>query len=210
MKLSAFSEEYERQRENYFSEHEDPNNWIACMTPSKEFINSAVHHSVKAFLDNLYAHNKNNHDRIGFKEIQYGQAELELFRKCYPKAKIILLVRDPRNVWKSLSKGLRKKMYKNSVDNFIRKWNEHVTFYINFAEKDHETYLFKYEDIVDKKLPILKSIMDVADINIEELTSVLSFKIRGIRNSAKTKKAELKKINIKCKKVMKQLNYAVK
>ncbi|MBS4194937.1 sulfotransferase [Lederbergia citri] len=206
-KLSNFSSKYEKQRKYYFNENENPSNWIACMSPSNKFIKNAVHHSVKAFLDNLYEEHSKTHDIIGFKEVRYGPAELKLFRECYPKTKIILLVRDPRDVWKSHSKNLRKEMYNNSIDEFTQKWIDHVTYYIDFAKKDPETYFLKYEDIIEKKPEAVNMLLDVADITIEELNSVLNVKISGGIKKGTTDPNTLHHIGIKCWNVMEQLNY---
>ncbi|KAB2329370.1 sulfotransferase [Cytobacillus depressus] len=207
-KLSDYASKFEHQREVYFKTNENPSNWIATMNPSKKFIDNAVHHSVKAFLDNLYAEHNKTHDIIGFKEVRYGQAELELFRKCYPHTKIILLVRNPIDVWRSHSNHLKKEVYNHSLEKFIKKWRNHVLYYINLAKNDPNAYFLKYEDIVARKPKTLNTILDVADITMEEFNSVLDVKIKGL-NKGTTKPNDLHRIEMKCSDIMEQLNYPI-
>lgn len=179
------------------------------MNPSNEVIDNAFHQSVKAFLDNLYAEHSNTHDIIGFKEVRYSRNELELFRKCYPDAKIILLVRDPRDVWKSHDIGFRRAFYNNSLIRFTQRWTNHVSNYIDFSNNDPNAYLVKYEDIIERKPETLNVILDVAEITIEELNSVLNVKISGPVKKGTCGPNERRIIENRCRDVMKQLNYSV-
>jgi hypothetical protein len=208
-KLNDYSSKFKDQRRTYFNTNENSSNWIASMNPSNEFIDLAVHQSVKAFLDNLYTEHSNTHDIIGFKEVRYSRNELELFRKCYPDAKIILLVRDPRDVWKSHDLGCRRAFYNNSLIRFTQRWTNHVSYYINFANNDPNAYLIKYEDIIERKPETLSVILDTAKITIEELNSVLNVKIPGPIKKGTCSPNERYQIENRCKDLMKQLNYSV-
>src|SRR5699024_4892060 len=85
-----------QERANYFNNGEDPNHWIATMTPPKENVTESLIHSVKAFHEQLYEEGyRDTHDLIGYKEVRYGEPELNLFRMCYPKSAIVLLIRHP-------------------------------------------------------------------------------------------------------------------
>lgn len=207
-KVSRYANKFQNQRKKYFNTNENPSNWIATMNPSKAFIDNAVHQSVKAFFDHLYAEQCETHDIIGFKEVRYGSAELELFRKCYPEAKIILLVRDPRNVWKSHSANLRIEVYNNSLSKFIQTWRNRVSYYIDYAKNDPNAYFLKYEDIVARKPEAINVILHAADITMEELDNVLNVKIRGIKKGA-TNPNDLQQIENKCRDIMEQLNYPI-
>lgn len=94
-KLTHFSRFSETERQNYFGNNEDPNQWIASMTPEMDYVEQSIVNSVRVFLDSLYKQYRDTHDTIGFKEVRYGKQELELFKRCYPEAKIVLLVRHP-------------------------------------------------------------------------------------------------------------------
>src|SRR5690606_35451279 len=101
--------------------------------PSRRQVEKAVIQSLRSILDTLYLPYQETHDLIGFKEVRYGEGELTLFRKCYPDSKIILLVRNPIDVWRSLS---GKMWNSDPLDKTIGKWNRNVAFYFDFSQKD--------------------------------------------------------------------------
>ncbi|WP_161782287.1 sulfotransferase [Paenibacillus ehimensis] len=90
-----FSIQGRGEKEAYFKSGEDPNTWIANMSPDLERIREGVVQAVKACFNAMYAEHRDNHDRIGFKEVRYGKPEIELLKVCYPDAVIVLLVRHP-------------------------------------------------------------------------------------------------------------------
>ena len=92
-------------RERYFAANEDPNQWIAAMNPDLGFAQHAVVESARTLLNTLYGEQAESHDILGFKEIRYGRAEIELLRRCYPEADMLLLVRHPCDTWSSSSKA---------------------------------------------------------------------------------------------------------
>lgn len=72
------------------------------MSPSQEHLEAAVTASVRAFLDTFYRELRDTKDLVGFKEVRDGRAELELVRRAYPDAQVVLLLRDPVDVWRSM------------------------------------------------------------------------------------------------------------
>src|SRR5699024_8686155 len=130
-----------QERANYFNNGEDPNHWIATMTPPKENVTESLIHSVKAFHEQLYEEGyRDTHDLIGYKEVRYGEPELNLFRMCYPKSAIVLLIRHPVDVWKSVSQNAKVNRYQ-SVQEFSELWNLRVKSYINLSHNDNNTHL---------------------------------------------------------------------
>lgn len=171
--LKHYSVDLSQQRLDYFNNNEDPNHWIACMNPEMEIIDKAVTNSIKVLFHSLYELGQGEHDIIGFKEVRYGEEELTLYRKCYPNTKIILLVRHPVNVWKSmLGAGLG-----GNVSLFTRKWNKHASYYHQFAKSDPNSFLIKYEDIINKEPNTLNTIAQLGQLSLEEINKVLPKKI---------------------------------
>ena len=171
--LKHYSVNLKQQRLNYFNNDEDPNHWIACMNPEIEFVDKAVTDSIKVLFNSLYEQYREGKDIIGFKEVRYGEDELTLFRKCYPDAKIILLVRNPIDVWKSmLGAGLG-----NNNVSFVKKWKKQTSYYLELAKNDPNAYLIKYEDIVNKDPNAIETISQLGKISIDEIDSVISKKI---------------------------------
>jgi hypothetical protein len=200
--LQNYAINHAQQRTNYFDNQEDPNHWIACMTPEISHIDKAVTDSLRLLFHTLYEQpHREGHDTIGFKEVRYGENELTLFRKCYPQAKIILLVRDPLHVWKSMKgSGLA-----GNAANFAKKWHNNASYYLQLNEKNPNVHLFKYEDIVSKNPETLEYLSQLADISSEEIDSVLAKKI--FSTPREMSNAEWKTIVNACGETMKRYGY---
>jgi hypothetical protein len=168
-----------RHRDAYFNSNEDPNQWIAGMTPPKNEVEAAIIETVKTFHEELYAKKySDQHDLIGYKEVRYGKQELELLRKCYPECQVILLVRNPVNVWKSLSREGRKELYR-TLPNFTDVWNKRVDDYYELAIKDPKMHLIRYEDIHSRQVETLNLIKEIGHLKDKEIELVLEKKINS-------------------------------
>lgn len=199
--LKHYSVNLHQQRVNYFNNGEDPNQWIACMNPEIEFVDQAIINSIKVLFDSLYEQNRGAHDIIGFKEVRYGENELSLFRKCYPDAQIVLLVRNPIDVWRSmLGAGLG-----NNVANFSKKWNKHASYYLELPQKDHNSHLIIYEKLVNKDPETLETIAKLGKLSNDEINHVLSNKIWSTPRTVS--EAQRKVIIQECGEVMKKYGY---
>lgn len=200
-KAEHYSVDLSDQRRKYFENNEDPNRWIACMMPELEYVEEAIINSIKAFCETLYTKYPGNHDIIGFKEVRYGEDELTLFRKCYPKAEIILLVRNPVDVWKSMiGVGLG-----NNVNRMVQKWNRNTEYYLKLAQNDPKAHLILYEDMINRDKSTLDLISDLGQLTKQEIDHVLNKKILSTSKEIATKQREF--IVNKCEKIMKECNY---
>jgi hypothetical protein len=173
---AAFSLAGEEERLAYFGEGENPNLWIANMCPELECVQQAIVDSARTFLDSLYAPYRQGHDILGFKEVQYGRTELELLRKCYPKAQFLLLLRNPLDTWKSTPRE-----WYPSLDDWIAKYNAGVAGYCDFAEHDAHSHILCYADLVEQKSKTMEVLSDVAKVSREEIALVLAQKIGGTK-----------------------------
>lgn len=173
---------FDKQRNAYFQNGETPNQWIACMTPPKNEVEEAIIRTVKVFHESLYVSNySEQHDLIGYKEVRYGKKELHLLRKSYPDCNIILLIRNPIDVWKSVSsknwKDLRK-LY-GSVRGFTRYWNSRVEMYLEMSQSDPNVHLVRYEDISAQKRETMELIKQLGRLEDKDIKKVLSKKINS-------------------------------
>ncbi|MFP5109873.1 sulfotransferase [Neobacillus sp. C211] len=198
------SNKWGETREEFFGNGENPNIWVATMVPSPKYIEEAILRSVKTFLNSLYQENNEGHDIVGFKEVRYGRDELNLFRKCYPDAQIILLIRNPIHSWESYPKDWED--YR-SADHFAEQWNKNVSFYLEFAQTDTSTHLIQYEKLVEKEPSTIKLISELGQLTDEEIDYVLSNKISGTNQQKSINNDAIKMINDICKKNMEQLEY---
>lgn len=203
-KIQAFSKKGELSRKNYFTSGEDPNQWLALMTPSAEFVEQASIQSTKAFLDTLYNQFSENHDTIGFKEVRYGAKELSILQKCYPEAKFILLVRNPLKAWESYPKKWGE--YRH-VHAFAKQWNDNVTDYMSISRSNPQASLIQYEKLIGKEAKTVETICQLAQLTQQELDNVLAQKIRGSTQKKTITVKQAAIIKRLCRGNMKRLGY---
>ncbi len=197
---ARFSMASVKEREDFFNQGENPNLWIACMCPELEYAQRAVVESTRAFLRVFYSQYRENHDIIGFKEVQYGHGELELLRKCYPEANVLLLVRNPLNTWKSTPTG-----WYPSLDYWIEKWNGRVKCFRDSAAGDPNCHLLRYEDLIRQDGKTMEIVGETAKISRKQIKMVLAKKIG--RRRGRLEKADKKAIGDRCRAEMEALGY---
>lgn len=190
-----------KERKRYFESDENPNLWLAKMAPEADYLESALVSSVRAFFDGFYAQYAENHDIIGFKEVRYGERELQLIRQCYPLAKILLLIRNPVDIWESLLEAWSR----NYLETLVQKWNTNTAFYLRFAAEDPSAFLVRYEDIVQRDEQTIDLICSVASINRKQLEAVLAVKLNSTARRRETWEAD--HIRQHCAALMHRLDY---
>lgn len=198
---ALFSLAGQGERELYFGQDENPNLWIASMCPGLECVQQSLVNSARALLSTLYGQHRKTHDILGFKEVQYGVAELGLLRRCYPKAQFLLLLRNPLNVWKSTPKD-----WYPSFDHWIDRYNSGAADYRNFAKNDPNCHLIRYEDLIGKRPETLDTVADVARLSHEQISQVLAHKI-GSSRGVSLADADRDVILDRCRDAMEILGY---
>ncbi len=180
---SAFSK---RQRES-FLRLEQPDIWTANMTPERRYVTNACIHSLRTFLDHLYAQQIESHDFIGFKEVRYGRRELELLKLCYPELKIILLIRHPRDIWASMPDW----GYTSSIEVFVRDWNNRAADYLGMISRNvPDIYLLKYEDLLARTPEMLEWLLPLAKISRKDFDTVMANVLLSTRKSIPNEQGE--------------------
>jgi hypothetical protein len=189
-----------QQREDFFASGEDPNLWIANLCPDPEHFERTVVASARILLNRLYDQYRESHNLIGFKEVRYGLAEAELLRKCYPTAKMLLLVRHPCNTWNSTPREWYPRL-----DEWIALWNRNAQAFQFLDASDENCHLIRYEDLVKREPATLKTISDTARLTNEQILDVLACKL-GSRHQGLSEE-ERRTINEQCQEVMAMLGY---
>ncbi len=188
------------ERHAYFENNEDSNKWVASMTPADDFAEKAILCSVRAFLESFYSQYREKHDKVGFKEVRYGSEVLELLRRCYPGMKIVLLVRNPIDIWKSMPKD-----WWNSIFDFTQVYSQRALFYKRFADCDNNVVLFRFEDIVFRDPFTIEQILQLSGISHEHMNDVLSHKLHS--SSSPISSEESSYIARECRVAMAQFGY---
>jgi hypothetical protein len=203
--ICACAEHYSRagscERDEYFQRGEDPNVWIANMCPEIPYVQNAVVNSARTLLNTLYGQFRETHDIIGFKEAQYGAAELKLLRQCYPRAEILLLVRHPFHAWNSTNRS-----WYASLDLWADTWENHSKCFIQSAKSDNRCHLLRYESLIAQQPETMRILMEVAKVSRGQIADVLAHKIGSTLIGIKRR--EKKIIFKRCRETMEMLDYS--
>lgn len=199
--LTHFSLNSAFEKHAFFDGSHKPNTWTANMTPDLAYIDQGVIASIQAMFDKLYAQYRDAYDRVGFKEVRYGQEEILLLRQCFQHAVILLLVRNPLEVWKS-----ETVYWSNKVEVFCNDWNRRALEYDSLHSPDQGIYLLRYEDIINRDPNALKLLGDLAEVSGDTIESVLSVRLNSTRSERN--KDELAYIRKDAKEGMMRFGYA--
>lgn len=123
--------------------------FIANLTPQPRHIDAAA----AAFVETLFAHPARDAGRPvwGFKEVRYRLAEVLTLRRLFPNLRVIQVVRDPRDVLRSLDEWERRGGWTRSrTEQCVRDWCDVAGSFIP-AGDDTELRRFilpvRYEDL---------------------------------------------------------------
>ncbi len=200
MDAAYFSSAGSEEHREYFGSGEDPNLWIANMCPALEYVQQAVVDSARAFLGVFYGQFREHHDILGFKEVAYGCAELELLRRCYPRAQILFLVRNPLHAWRSTPRS-----WYPSLDDWATKWNDIALGFHAFARHDAGNRLIRYEDLIRKEPATMAVLAQAAKVSDEQVSMVLAHKLGS--HDAGLSDSERGVILGRCRQAMETLGY---
>jgi hypothetical protein len=199
--LAAYFATYGKgEKEAYFGNGENPNTWIANMSPEPERIDEGVVQAVRAYFAAAYAEFRDRHDRIGFKEVRYGKPEIELLKRCYPQATVVLLVRHPVPVWKSATV-----FWKGDAELFSRVWNERALAYAQLQDPGRGIHLIRYEDVVGRDEAALARLAALAEVAREEIDAVLNVSLNSTR--AERDERDVARIRAACREGLAALGY---
>lgn len=195
-----FCRKGEKEKRAYLESDDKSTAWTARMSPSPTHLEAAVTASVRAFLDTYYRELHDEKDLIGFKEVRYGRVELDMVRGAYPAARIVLLVRDPVDVWRSMPEWGR------SLSGLIADYNRRAMEYVEMAERPG-FHLLRYEDVVAKTSGALALLSELGRMTPAQITEVVDGKrLRSTRHEVPAEDVE--RIYEECVWAMERLGYA--
>lgn len=128
--------------------------FIANMTPEAVHIDEAV----RAFIETLFAKPAASVGRPvwGFKEVRYGLAEALALQKLFPDCRIVHIVRDPRDILRSLEVWERAGWARSDTEVAVRDWARVAgSFWSAAAELPPWVLRVRYEDLISD--PVLWS-----------------------------------------------------
>jgi hypothetical protein len=121
--------------------------FMANMTPEA----GAVDDAVRAFVEVLFARPAAEAGRPvwGFKEVRYGLAEASALRALFPDCRVVHIVRDPRDILRSLEVWERGDWQRADTEVAIRDWTRvGASFWSPDAEAPSWVLRVRYEDLI--------------------------------------------------------------
>ncbi len=190
-----------QERDQYFRQDENPNLWVASMSPELEYVQRAILSSARQFLATLYAQYHEGHDILGFKEVQYDYGEMQLLRRCYPQAHVLLLIRNPLNTWRSTPRD----WWYVSLEEWTAKWNQIARCFRDAAKMDAHCHLIRYEDLIRQDEKTMAILAEVAKVSRQQVSAVLAHKIGSV--NAGLSESEQDAILERCREPMETFGY---
>jgi hypothetical protein len=125
--------------------------FIANLTPERSVIDDACF----TYIETLFAKPAREVGRTiwGFKEVCYGLSDVLLLREFFPRLRVVQLVRDPRDVLRSLDEWERSGGWSRvDTDKALRRWLDVARSFVATATDPHlRSFILsiRYEDLVN-------------------------------------------------------------
>jgi hypothetical protein len=145
--------------------------YVPNLSPPREAVERALRDAVLA----TYATLPSGYDGWGWKAVGYRQREIDFVRSFFPATRLILLVRDPWDVARSVRrKGwIDRRGYFANTGEVAEHWLRGTEDLVRFAEEDRDgaCFFLRYEDLRDR-LSELNRFLGVEDEPPRELEIV--------------------------------------
>lgn len=175
-----FFTDYDCKTKREYFKTNNPNIWTATMCPDTYYVDSAVAHSIKTFLDELYSQWNHLYDIIGFKEVVYDINIAKLLHGIYgPDLKIIFLCRHPIPTWKSILRKKPEMTWFANVQDFMDRWNTVTQDFMEYSKDSKDAYFIRYEDLIKYDTATINTIKRVGKLTDEQIMNVLAVKLDG-------------------------------
>jgi hypothetical protein len=124
--------------------------WMANLMPDEDLIT----HALRRFIDILYVEPATRLGRPiwGFKEVSHTLTDARRFHRLYPDLSVIMLIRDPRDILRSLDEWERKtegRWTRELTEDAVVSWRRVAEDFVATPEEDGIPVLrLRYEDFV--------------------------------------------------------------
>lgn len=183
--LSRWSSLIERQHKNYET-HLD-NGWIANLNPAPP--EPALEASRSYFLSYYCAATlKLGYERWGFKEVRHGAAHAKFLLECFPRGRVVFLLRDPRDV---LASNAGNHWYREvgGARGVTRRWLRNTESFSVIS--DPRILTVRFEDICGHSAAAARQLEDHLQLSLGSIDlGVLRHRVRGSRDLPRTGKEE--------------------
>jgi sulfotransferase family protein len=136
----------------YHASMADPSFMERNYTPNLSPPRAVVLDAFREAIVRIYGDNPDGFERWGWKAVQYGEAEMDFVRLLFPEIRMLLLVRDPYDVARSVRrKGwIDKRGYFTGVREVAEHWVERTSHFVRLRDANDDRLLFvRYEELGD-------------------------------------------------------------
>jgi len=138
-----------QETKEFLSRSQDPTVWIANANPPLDSLKRGF---VALFSE--YYGEAHGRARYGWKEVRYGLSELEFLWNLFPELRVVLLVRNPIDVIRSLRSQGWIGRDTQSVRRVCQNWSRRTGDYLIL--RDHpNTFFLRYEDVTSRLRELL-------------------------------------------------------
>ncbi len=189
--LSRWSSLIERQHKNFGMHLE--NGWIANLNPAPP--EPALEASRSYFLSYYYpATLKLGYQRWGFKEVRHGAAHASFLLECFPRGRVVFLLRDPRDV---LASNAGNQWYREigGARGVTRRWLRNTESFAVIG--DPRIMTVRFEDICSHSAAVARQLEDHLQLSRGCIdVSVLRHRVRGSRDLPRTGREEAEALKL--------------
>lgn len=136
--------------------------WAAPLSPEQ------FGHTIAAFVRDLFASGLPPGTRWGFKEIRYGRREYEAMRGLFPRATILVMIRDMAGYLRSRARAWRPNVaagaederaaIREMLDKYATQWMQRNVELIELVDESPESYLTVPYDRLSEDSRFIKSL----------------------------------------------------
>lgn len=189
-----------QETQNLLSSSQDPTVWRANANPSLAELKRGFGALFSEFYRETYGRTG-----YGWKEVHYGRQELEFLWELFPELKVVLLVRNPLDVVRSLkAKGwLGRWRDTQSVSWVCRNWSQRTKDYLLL--QDHpNTFFVRYEDVASRLEELVEFVGGRMTVDVQRALNAVVGNAKELAQLS----AEEERVVLKwCVNEMKLLNY---
>jgi hypothetical protein len=134
-----------QETEDFYRSGQDPRTWVANINPPID----SLREGMRAFFARYYG--TADRPRYGWKEVRYGRPELEFLWKLFPGVKVILLVRNPIDVIRSLrgKEWFGNLEVEGTLEMTCSGWARLTSDYLALRGRP-EVFFVRYEDVRER------------------------------------------------------------
>lgn len=161
--------------------------FMANMSPEAAHIDDAV----RAFIEVLFARSAADVGRPvwGLKEVRYGLAEAIAVQKLFPDCRVVHIVRNPRDILRSLEVWERGDWPRSDTEQAVRDWVRVGASFWTAAAMPPWVLRVRYEDLVSDPMRWGTRIAEHCGLRVDQLdTSVFDRRIHAVGLGGRTRR----------------------